>query len=345
VISCSWGPDDGEWWNPDDPLHKSVVPLPDSTRLAIDFAATQGRNGKGCVICWAAGNGNEPVDNDGYASYGKVIAVAACNDQSKRSAYSDTGAAIWCAFPSNEPIEPRLTPGIWTTDNSGTSGYNPGQAGKGDASGNYTNSFGGTSSAAPGVAGVVALMLARNPNLRAEDVRALLKTSCDRIDTAGGNYSADGHSPLYGYGRVNAKKAVDAAQPSPAPKDRLVTVSARRDVPIRDFQTARLAVALADNAPIKDVRVEVDIEHTYIGDLQITLSAPTLGKPTAILLHDRTGGGADNLRVRYDPRNTPALAQLIGKTLAGTWTLLVKDTAKADQGTIKALTVEVTLAA
>jgi subtilisin family serine protease len=343
VISCSWGPEDGDWWNPDDPLHKSVVPLPDSTRLAIDFAATQGRGGKGCVIFWAAGNGNEPVDNDGYASYAKVIAVGACNDQSKRSAYSDTGNAIWCAFPSSEPLEPRLTPGIWTTDNSGPSGYNPGQPAKGDTAGNYTNSFGGTSSAAPGAAGVAALMLARNPNLRAEDVRAILKATCDKIDKANASYNADGHSPQYGYGRVNARKAVEAAQPSPAPSDRVVSVSARRDIPIRDLQTSRLAVALAENAKVKNVRVEIDIEHTYIGDLQITLSVPTLGRPTSFMLHDRIGGGADNLRVRYDPQNTPALAQLIGKTLAGTWTLIVKDTARADQGAIKSITVEVTV--
>lgn len=32
VISCSWGPADGEWWNPSDPVHNQVVPLPDSTR-------------------------------------------------------------------------------------------------------------------------------------------------------------------------------------------------------------------------------------------------------------------------------------------------------------------------
>lgn len=71
VISCSWGPPDGAWWDPNDPAHRQVVPLPDSTRLAIDFATTQGRSGKGCVVLFAAGNGNESVDNDGYASYGK----------------------------------------------------------------------------------------------------------------------------------------------------------------------------------------------------------------------------------------------------------------------------------
>ena len=59
VISCSWGPTDGKWWDAADPLHKQVVPLPDSTRLAIDYAVTRGRSGKGCVVFFAAGNGNE----------------------------------------------------------------------------------------------------------------------------------------------------------------------------------------------------------------------------------------------------------------------------------------------
>ena len=36
-------------------------------------------------------------------------------------------------------------------------------------------------------------------------------TCCDRIDEAGGDYDGDGHSPLYGYGRVNAARAVELA--------------------------------------------------------------------------------------------------------------------------------------
>ena len=228
VISCSWGPADGEWWNPADPVHRLAVPLPDSTRLAIDHAVSKGRKGKGCVICFAAGNGNESVDLDGYASYAQVIAVAACNDTSLRSVYSDYGAAVWCAFPSSDFGNPdtghpeALTPGIWTTDRSGNAGYNPGgNTRRGDLAGNYTNSFGGTSSASPGVAGVVALILGRNPALGAAEVRAILKQSCDPIDKAGGDDDQAGHSPYYGYGRVNAAKAVKlaaAAKPAvPAP--------------------------------------------------------------------------------------------------------------------------------
>lgn len=210
VISCSWGPPDGRWWDPDDPGHLDEVPLPDATRLALDYAVDRGRSGRGCVIVWAAGNGNESVDNDGYASYEKVIAVAACNDTGTKSAYSDFGRAIWCAFPSNHG-EPSLTSGIWTTDRTGAEGYNPGNGTLGDGAGNYTNSFGGTSSACPGVAGVAALVLARNPELRWDEVRDILASTGRRIDEAGGGYDDRGRSPLYGHGRVDAEAAVRAA--------------------------------------------------------------------------------------------------------------------------------------
>lgn len=208
VISCSWGPADGAWWDPDDPRHAVAVPLPDSTRLAIDYAVTHGRGGKGCLVFFAAGNGNESVDLDGYASHPAVLAVAACNDRSRRSVYSDMGDAIFCAFPSSDMAfaaegrpEP-LTPGIWTTDVSGPAGYHIGE---------YTESFGGTSSACPGAAGVAALVLACHPGLSRSEATTVLRDSCDRIDPEGGAYSATGHSPWYGYGRLNAGTAVRLA--------------------------------------------------------------------------------------------------------------------------------------
>ncbi|MEV0293892.1 S8 family serine peptidase [Nocardia sp. NPDC050710] len=218
VISCSWGPADGAWFRPGDPAHNRVVALPASTRLAIEHVVTTGRNGKGCVILFAAGNGNESVDNDGYASFSKVIAVAACNDTGKRSVYSDFGKAVWCAFPSNDfghrPFghPDALTSGIWTVDRHGGRGYNPGDTNRGDQAGNFTNSFGGTSSACPGAAGVVALVLSVHPDLAWNEVKELLKGTSDKIDPTGGGYGPDGRSDKYGFGRLNALAAVRAAR-------------------------------------------------------------------------------------------------------------------------------------
>lgn len=206
IISCSWGPADGNWADSSDPVHTTYVDIPDSTRLAIDYAVSNGRNGKGCVITFAAGNGNEDIKYDGYASYEKVIAVAACNDTGKRSIYSDYGDQVWCSFPSSDFGYPPfnhpdpLTPGIYTTDRTGSAGYNP--------DGDYTDDFGGTSSACPGAAGTAALILSVNSGLTWQQVRDIIKETSEKIDKAGGKYDSKGHSRLYGYGRINAEKAV-----------------------------------------------------------------------------------------------------------------------------------------
>ncbi len=209
IISCSWGPADGDWSNPNDPSHKIYTDLPDSTRLAMDYAVSNGRKGKGCTITFAAGNGNEDIKYDGYASYDKVMAVAACNDTGRRSVYSDYGKSVWCSFPSSDlgykPFrhpEP-LTDGIYTTDRVGDEGYNP--------FGDYTDDFGGTSSSCPGVAGIVALVLSENPDLTWIQVREIIKNTCEKIDRTNGKYNADGHSKFYGYGRTDAEKAVKRA--------------------------------------------------------------------------------------------------------------------------------------
>jgi subtilisin family serine protease len=209
VISCSWGPPDGYWEDPRDPVHTTQADLPDSTRLAMDYAVSYGRNGKGCVITFAAGNGNEDISFDGYASYHKVVAVAACNDTNKRSVYSDYGSNVWCAFPSNDRgstilHHPKpLTTGIYTTDRRNIEGYNPG--------GDYTGDFGGTSSACPGVAGTVALMLSANPDLTLQQVKDIIRETSEKIDKEKGEYDEQGHSKFYGYGKVNAEKAVKRA--------------------------------------------------------------------------------------------------------------------------------------
>jgi subtilisin family serine protease len=327
VISCSWGPPDGDPANPSDPAHNEFTPLPDSTRLAIDWAVNNGRNGKGCVITWAAGNGNESVENDGYARYDKVIAVAACNDKGKKSFYSDFGPSIWCAFPSDNYGAPALTPGIWTTDRSGSDGY---------AAGDYADDFGGTSSACPGAAGVAALVISRNPTLRWDQVKDVMKQSCDQIDVAGGNYDANGHSDKYGYGRLNAAKAVSLAMPK-APS--LVTLhKATQDVTIKDLKTVKLSVNVGDTKALKDVKVSVDIEHTWRGDLELKLKAPTGGKIT--LYQGDPPDDVDNLKTTFDKQNVPGLSALIGSNPEGKWTLEVRDRADDDQGKIRSFGVE-----
>lgn len=198
IISCSWGPQDNLG---------TVDPLPDNVRTAIRYCVENGRHGKGIPIFWAAGNGNELVSNDGYASNPDVMAVAACTDHETKSHYSDFGPEIWICAPSSGKKD-RGEKAIFTIDRRGSLGYNPGSASQGDPAGDYTNDFGGTSSAAPLVAGIVALMLSENPDLTLSEVREILAYTADKIGTG---YDTNGHSREFGYGRVNAVRAVQEA--------------------------------------------------------------------------------------------------------------------------------------
>jgi len=241
-----------------------------------------------------------------------VTAVAACNDRGRRSVYSDFGKAVWCAFPSNDfghaPFNhpDLLTPGIWTIDRQGGAGYNSGLPTDGDVAGDYTNSFGGTSSACPGAAGVAALILSVNPALKWQEVKDVLKRACDRIDPAGGQYDAAGHSPKYGFGRLNALTAIELAKPRP--------------------QSA------------------ITIKHTFIGDLVITLEPPAGIGVAPVVLHDRAGGSANNLKKQYDAATTPALSRFTDKGCKGTWTLRVRDAAQGDSGTLVSFSLSLSFA-
>jgi subtilisin family serine protease len=344
VISCSWGPEDGRWFNPNDPLHNRISPLPASTKLAIDYATTQGRGGKGCVVLFAAGNGNESVDNDGYASYEGVIAVAACNDRGKRSIYSDFGNAVWCAFPSSDlegstlvPNPTPLTPGIWTTDRTGNPGYNQGTLTGGDVTGNYTNSFGGTSSSCPGAAGVAALVLAVNPNLRWQQVKDIFRRACDKIDPSGGLYDANGWSKFYGNGRLNAQTAVTLAQPQP---QNSVVVVRNFNQMLPDLQAVSVQLEVGETTPVERLSVIVEILHSYIGDLIVSLIPPSNLGLSKIILHNRSGGATRNLKQTFDALTISTLADFQGKMVKGTWKLEVQDMAVRDEGQLVKFGVE-----
>ncbi len=91
---------------------------------------------------------------------------------------------------------------------------------------------------------------------------------------------------------------------------------------------------------ITAMAVSLDIEHTYRGDLKVSLRAPSGG--TAIL-HDRGGGSADDLVRLYRTADTPALTMLLGEEARGEWTLAVADLEGRDVGTLRRWELEIDL--
>ena len=230
VLSCSWGPP---------PVYAPLA------RLLVDTLAHISRQGgprrSGCVICFAAHNFNAPVRDptlpnevqwhdgerlrttrgkveNGFACHADVITVSASTSLNQKAQYSNWGREVWVCAPSDNwhPLDdaayaPGL--GIWTTDNEAVgSGFT--------ANSRYTGDFGGTSSATPLVAGIAALVISANPALSAAQVKDILRRTADKIEDprtdemtgeAFGRYDGRGHSRWFGYGKVNARRAVEEA--------------------------------------------------------------------------------------------------------------------------------------
>jgi trimeric autotransporter adhesin len=92
-------------------------------------------------------------------------------------------------------------------------------------------------------------------------------------------------------------------------------------------------INVAASQTITSVSVTVGITHTYQGDLEVALIGPD---NTTVLLHNRTGAGADNINTTYNitTRSAQALSAFTGKNTAGAWKLRVRDLGAADVGTL-----------
>jgi subtilisin family serine protease len=139
------------------------------------------------------------------AALPESIAVAATSDEDCRSYYSQYGPEVTIAASSNSgPINNAIE----TTDRMFGEGY--------EGTGNYTlfqgaSGFGGTSSATPLASGIVGLVLSVKPSLKVNQVRAILKRSTDKVGPEPYVGPGGGRNNRYGYGRINAFKAVTAA--------------------------------------------------------------------------------------------------------------------------------------
>jgi hypothetical protein len=195
IISCSWGTID------------PAQSLNSLKEQAITRAAKQGRNGKGCIILFAVGNDDKDYVSY-YAAHPDVIAVAACTSKDQHARYSNRGRQVTVCAPSNGDWPLIAARAWWDQGDPRMHGISRFWA-DGRVRGDRYMHFGGTSGATPIVAGICALMLSVNPDLSAREVKQILKDTADKIGNP--RDYIDGHSVLYGYGRVNADKAVAEA--------------------------------------------------------------------------------------------------------------------------------------
>jgi subtilisin-like proprotein convertase family protein len=103
------------------------------------------------------------------------------------------------------------------------------------------------------------------------------------------------------------------------------------DIPDNDTNGATSTIEVHDSHTIGRLEVEVNIEHTYIGDLKVTLKKGDKER----VLHDESGGSSDNIKKTYN------VNAFNGMDALGTWELHVTDSANADVGKIKSWKLKV----
>ncbi|MGK5497596.1 S8 family peptidase [Streptomyces sp. URMC 125] len=245
----------------------------------------------GVTYAVAAGNESSNASGSSPARVAEAITVGSTTSTDARSSFSNYGSILDIFAPGSSITS------TWHTSDSAT------------------NTISGTSMASPHVAGAAALYLGENPNATPTQVAA-------GLDSAAVTGVVSGP----GTGSPNKLLNVGEGDPGEEPPtgDRFENTA---DYPIRDNATVESPITVSGvsgNAP-SNLRVEVDIRHTYSGDLQVDLVAPD---GTAYRLKNYgTGGSADDVVGTYT-------VDASSETANGTWRLRVGDNARWDTGTI-----------
>jgi thermitase len=171
---------------------------------------------KGGLYIRAAGNnGIDEGPRNPEGNVPEVTIVSATNQNDTRTSWSSFGAFVDVSAPG-EPIYC-----IW--------------------GGAYTTCW-GTSFSVPITSGVFALMFSVNPTLTATQAKSILYTTADDLGTPGWDM-------YYGHGRVNAAKAVAAAQAAIGTRD---TVAPSVPQNLRTTSVTSNSIALAWNNSTDD---------------------------------------------------------------------------------------------
>ena len=320
----------------------TLVGIPVVMRNALAQGALTGRGNRGSIFVFAAGNGGGSADNANYneqASSIYTIAVGALNDQFRRASYGNPGASLLISAPAGrDATRPQ---GTTTTDLVGADGYNDGTIPGQTPDPDYTAFFNGTSSAAPVVSGVVALMLQANPNLGYRDVQEILIRSAavnqpahpDWItNSAGYHFNHD-----FGAGLVNAGGAVALATNWGNLGAQLSLVTAQSNLSIAIPDNSANGVVFTFNVANSNLRLEhvtllADVAHNRVGDLEISITSPS--GVTSRLAEVRSDLSADIANWTFmTVRNWGEIAD-------GNWVVRVNDRVANQGGILNTLRME-----
>jgi subtilisin-like proprotein convertase family protein len=112
------------------------------------------------------------------------------------------------------------------------------------------------------------------------------------------------------------------------------------NIPDKDAAGISSTLAFANQGTTRQVKLAVQIEHTFIGDLRVELVSPS-GRRA--LIHGQTGGNADNLSLTLDSSApSSALLPVVGQPVQGNWVLRVADLVGQDVGKLKKWSLELT---
>ena len=172
-------------------------------------------NGASVINMSVGGDGSSTLLEDAvnYAYDNNVPVVVSTGNQNSVIQYPAQYANAF-AIGSTNPDDTRSVPFFWNE----TSGSNYGPALDFVAPGNYmyglNNSsntnynyyWGGTSQAAPHVAGLISLLLSVDSNLTVDEIRTILEETSE--DEVGDSEDTAGWDQYYGHGRINAFQAL-----------------------------------------------------------------------------------------------------------------------------------------
>jgi len=332
VSNNSWG-DFNSWGEP--------LPLRSIEREALKDGVKYGRDGKGIIYVFSAGNGSAsenslPTDNVNYSGLVNnryTIPVGAIDEFGKKAHYSEIGATIVVVAPSKGSIGGA---GIVTTDVTAEKGYNPKTFSDDYENHSYTKNFSGTSASAPIVSGVVALILEANPYLSWRDIRMILSQSATQNDFNDNDWTKNGANlhinHKYGFGLVNTKQAIELAiKWDNLAEEKFIESSSDVNISIPDNNDNGInnVISIEENISIEFIDIYFNAsDHEKLGDLEITLISPYGTKSILAQKHAEAFEG----NFRYNNWRFGTMRHL-NEYSKGNWILQVKDLREGNKGT------------